>query len=61
MLLEQVHERLIIQELQLQMAERAGIRVSDTELNASFQSIAENNQLSIEEFLNTLLQQNQVK
>ena len=47
-LLEQVHERLIIQELQLQMADRAGIRVSDTELNASFQNIAQNNQLSLE-------------
>jgi len=53
-LLEQVHERLIIQELQLQMAERAGIRVSDTELNASFQNIAQNNQLSLEEFIETI-------
>ena len=53
-LLEQVHERLIIQELQLQMADRAGIRVSDTELNASFQSIAQNNQLSIDEFIETI-------
>ena len=53
-LLEQVHERLIIQELQLQMADRAGIRVSDTELNASFQSIAQNNQLSLEEFIETI-------
>ncbi len=54
MLLEQVHERLIIQELQLQMADRAGIRVSDTELNASFQNIAQNNQLSLEEFIETI-------
>ena len=53
-LLEQVHERLIIQELQLQMADRAGIRVSDTELNASFQNIAQNNQLSLEEFIETI-------
>ena len=53
-LLEQVHERLIIQELQLQMADRAGIRVSDTELNASFQNIAQNNQLSLEEFIKTI-------
>ena len=54
MLLEQVHERLIIQELQLQMADRAGIRVSDTELNASFQNIAQNNQLSLEKFIETI-------
>ena len=53
-LLEQVHERLIIQELQLQMADRAGIRVSDTELNASFQNIAQSNQLSLEEFIETI-------
>ena len=53
-LLEQVHERLIIQELQPQMADRAGIRVSDTELNASFQNIAQNNQLSLEEFIETI-------
>ncbi len=53
-LFEQVHERLIIQELQLQMADRAGIRVSDTELNASFQNIAQNNQLSLEEFIETI-------
>ena len=53
-LLEQVHERLIIQELQLQMADRAGIRVSDTELNASFQNIAQNNQLSLEQFIETI-------
>ena len=30
---EQTIEKLIIDELQLQMAERAGIRISDTELN----------------------------
>ena len=53
-LLEQIHERLIIQELQLQMADRAGIRVSDTELNASFQNIAQNNQLSLEEFIESI-------
>ena len=31
-LLEQVAERLIIEELQLQMADRAGVRISDSEL-----------------------------
>ena len=36
------------------MADRAGIRVSDTELNASFQNIAQNNQLSLEEFIETI-------
>ena len=36
------------------MADRDGIRVSDTELNASFQNIAQNNQLSLEEFIETI-------
>ena len=36
------------------MADRAGIRVSDTELNASFQNIAQNNQLSLEQFIETI-------
>ena len=32
---EQIIERLIIESLQLQMAQRAGIRVSDEELNSA--------------------------
>ena len=35
-MLEQVQERLIIEELQLQMGRQAGIRVGDGELNAAF-------------------------
>ena len=39
-MLEQVHERLIIEELQLQMAIRGGVRVGDGELNQAFEEIA---------------------
>jgi len=53
-LMEQIHERLIIEELQLQLANRAGVRVSDGELNNAFERIAANNNLSLEEFIQTL-------
>lgn len=47
---QQVMERLIIDAIQLQMAERSGIRISDEELNASMATIAERNGLSQQEF-----------
>ena len=50
-LLEQVTEKLIIEELQLQMADRAGVRISDAELNLTLSRLAANNQLSIEQFV----------
>ena len=53
-LLEQVQERLIIEELQLQMGRQAGIRVGDGELNQAFENIAQTNGLSLEEFIKTL-------
>ena len=53
-LLEQVQERLIIEELQLQMGRQAGIRVGDGELNQAFENIAQSNGLSLEEFIQTL-------
>ena len=53
-MLEQVQERLIIEELQLQMGRQAGIRVGDGELNEAFENIAQSNGLSLEEFIKTL-------
>ena len=53
-MLEQVQERLIIEELQLQMGRQAGIRVGDGELNQAFENIAESNGLSLENFIKTL-------
>ena len=53
-LLEQVQERLIIEELQLQMGKQAGIRVGDGELNQAFENIAQSNGLSLEDFIQTL-------
>jgi peptidyl-prolyl cis-trans isomerase SurA len=51
---EQVVERLIIDELQLQMANRAGIRISDSELNETITRIAANNGMDLEEFISIM-------
>ena len=48
---EQVVEKLIIEELQMQMANRAGIRISDTELNETITRIAGNNNMGLQEFI----------
>ena len=50
----QVLERLIIDRLQLQMAERNGIRVDDTELNQAIERIARGNNLSLRQFRDVL-------
>ena len=52
-LLEQVHERLIVEELQLQMGRQAGIRIGDGELNQTFENIAKSNEMSLEAFIET--------
>jgi len=48
---DQVIESLIIEELQLQMAKRAGVRISDSELNDAISRIANNNQMKLETFI----------
>ena len=50
-LLEQITERLIIEELQLQLADRAGVKISDAELNVTFERLASNNSMTLEEFI----------
>ena len=52
-LLDQVNERLIVEELQLQMGNRAGVRISDGELNATMEDIARNNNLTLDEFVSS--------
>ena len=51
---EQVIERLIIEELQLQLGDLYGIRISDGELNQSINTIAAKNQLTLEELIYTV-------
>ena len=53
-LASQVLERLILEDLQLQMGERAGIRISDEELNQAMASIAQRNNMTLEQFRTAL-------
>lgn len=52
-----VLDRLILESLQLQMAERAGVRIGDSQLNEALGRIAAQNGLSLEEFANALQEQ----
>ena len=53
-LTEQIVERLIVESLQLQMARRAGVRISDVELNEAMTRIAGQNQLNLAQFREAL-------
>ncbi|SDS79837.1 periplasmic chaperone for outer membrane proteins SurA [Halopseudomonas litoralis] len=50
----QVIDRLVLESIQLQMGERAGIRIDDTSLNQTMQQLAERNGVSMEQFRATL-------
>ena len=54
-LLEQVLERMIVESIELQMAEKAGIRVSDNQLNETLANIARQNNMTTEAFRETVL------
>ena len=47
---QQVLERLIVENLQLQIGERSGIRITDEELNQAIATIAQRNGMSVEQF-----------
>lgn len=49
-LTRQIIERLIVESLQLQTAERAGVRVSDDELNQAMLGIATQNNMDLQQF-----------
>lgn len=46
----QVLERMIIESIQLQMADRAGIRISDAQLNEAITRIAQQNKMTLQQF-----------
>lgn len=46
----QVLDRLILENLQLQIGERSGIRITDEELNQAIGTIAQRNNMSVEQF-----------
>ncbi|HLF98536.1 MAG TPA: peptidylprolyl isomerase [Methylococcaceae bacterium] len=50
----QVLDRLVLEKLQIQMAERGGIRVDDETLRQAVQQIAARNKMSLEEFRQAL-------
>ena len=54
---EEIIEKLVLDELQLQMATRVGIRISDAELNQTFIRIASGNNMGLEEFIDYLRSQ----
>jgi len=49
-LAQQVLERMVMDEIQLQMASRANLSVDDTELNRQLRTIAESNGMSLDQF-----------
>lgn len=53
-LISQVLERLIIDKIQAQLAEKAGIKVDEETLRAAVSQIAQRNKLSVDEFRNSL-------
>jgi len=53
-LIQQVLERLIVENLQLQIAFRVGVRVSDQELNEALKGIAAQNGMQLNQFLQAI-------
>jgi peptidyl-prolyl cis-trans isomerase SurA len=51
---KQVLDRLIIENLQLQLAERSGVRIDDVTLNKNLQTMARQNSMSLDEFRQVL-------
>ncbi len=47
---QQVLERLIIENIQLQIGERSGIRITDEELNQAMETIAQRNGMNLDQF-----------
>jgi peptidyl-prolyl cis-trans isomerase SurA len=52
----QVLDRLILENLQLQVGERSGIRITDEELNAAIATIAQRNNMTVEQFRKAIAQ-----
>lgn len=51
----QILDRMIIDEIQLQLAEQSGIRISDEQLNGVIANIAQQNKLNLEQFRQRLV------
>ena len=53
-LFNQMLERLIMEDIQLQMGERAGVRIDDESLTAAIESIAKQNKMTLAQFTQAL-------
>jgi len=51
---EQMLDRMIVEQIQLQMARESGLSVDDTDLNRQMRRIAERNGMSLEQFADAL-------
>lgn len=56
-LLEQVLDRMIVENIEMQMADRAGIRVSDNQINDTLTNIARQNNMTATQFRENVLEQ----
>jgi len=56
-LLDQVLQRLIVERLQLQLAEQRGIQVDDLSLDQAMRNLAKRNRMTLEQFREVLLKQ----
>jgi len=56
---QQVLDRLILESIQFQIAERQGIRVSDRQLNEALGRIAQQNNMTLEQFRDALIAEGQ--
>lgn len=51
---KQVLDRMVVEQIQLQMAKKANLTVDDTELNRAVRSIAQNNGMTLDQFADAL-------
>jgi peptidyl-prolyl cis-trans isomerase SurA len=58
-LIRETLDRLILESIQLQKGERAGVRISDDQLNEALKRIASQNRMTLEQFRETLAKQGQ--
>jgi peptidyl-prolyl cis-trans isomerase SurA len=56
-LLDQVLQRLIVERLQLQLAEQRGIQIDDLSLDQTMRNLAKRNRMTLEQFRQTLIKQ----
>ena len=58
-LIRETLDRLILESIQIQKGTRAGVRITDEQLNAAVQRIAAQNRMTLEQFRQALDQQGQ--